>query len=191
MRTLLLIGAIAALAAYGQVRNIVSDQEVQRIQRDTLLIDSHNDVPYYTVQGRDIGSASASPHTTIAELRAGGVGGLFFSIWVAKDYVEGNRSANRALQLINSVRHDVVEKHPNDFTLATSVKEIEAAHRQGKIAALMGIEGGHAIEDSLRILDDFYDLGVRYMTLTHTNTNDWADSSGDIDDKTIRTPRKA
>ena len=82
--------------------------------------------------------------------------------------------------MIQSVRHDVVEKHPSDFMLAGSVKDIEEARRQGKIAALIGIEGGHAIEDSLRLLDDFYDLGVRYMTLTHTNTNNWADSSGDI-----------
>ncbi len=174
------MGVLAALEVYGQVHNTVSGAEVERIQREVLLIDSHNDVPYYIVQGRDIASASASPHTNVAELKAGGVGGLFFSIWVAKEYVEGNRSANRALQLINSVRHDVVERHSADFMLAGSVKDIEEAHRQGKIAALMGIEGGHAIEDSLRILDDFYDLGVRYMTLTHTNTNNWADSSGDI-----------
>jgi membrane dipeptidase len=175
----LLLGALLALAIYGQTR-AVTDAEVQRVHRAVLLIDSHNDVPYYIVQGRDIASAGASPHTTLAGLKGGGVGGLFFSIWVAKEYVQGNRSANRALQLINSVRHDVVEKHPADFMLATSVKDIEEAHRQGKIAALMGIEGGHAIEDSLRVLGDFYDLGVRYMTLTHTNTNNWADSSGDI-----------
>lgn len=158
----------------------VTEAEVQRVHKSAFLIDSHNDVPYYTVQGRDIGSASGAPHTSIAELKAGGVGGLFFSIWVAKDFVQGNRSANRALQLIDSVRHDVVEKHPADFMLAGSVADIEEAHKQGKIAALMGIEGGHAIEDSLRVLSGFYDLGVRYMTLTHTNTNNWADSSGDI-----------
>ncbi|HEY1754679.1 MAG TPA: dipeptidase [Bryobacteraceae bacterium] len=170
MRTLRLAPVLAVM--------LLSAAAVQA--QPPLLIDSHNDVPYYTVQGRDIASASGSPHTSVASLKAGGVGGLFFSIWVAKEFVQGNRSANRALQLINSVRHDVVEKHPADFMLATSVKDIEEAHRQGKIAALMGIEGGHAIEDSVRLLDDFYDLGVRYMTLTHTNTNNWADSSGDI-----------
>ncbi len=159
---------------------IVTDSDVARVQRDALLIDTHNDVPYYLVQGHDITSPSASPHTNLAELRTSNFGGLFFSIWVAKEYVQGNRSAHRALELIQSVRRDTVEKHPADFMLAGTVKEIEEAHQQGKIAALMGIEGGHAIEDSLRILDDFYDLGVRYMTLTHTNTNNWADSSGDI-----------
>lgn len=178
IRTCLLLLVPAALL-HAQTKAI-SDSEVMRVHRSILLLDSHNDVPYYTVQGRDIASASASPHTNLAELRTGGVGGLFFSVWVAKEYVEGNHSANRALQLINSVRRDVVEKHPADFMLAGSVKDIEEARRQGKIAALMGIEGGHAIEDSLRVLDDFYDLGVRYMTLTHTNTNNWADSSGDI-----------
>jgi len=183
------LGAILALTVHswvwGQSR-AVSDAEVQRIQRDALLIDTHNDLPYYIVQGRDIASPSAGPNTSLASLRAGGVGGLFFSIWVAKDYVEGNRSAHRALDLINSVRRDVVQKHSADFVLAASTKQIEDAHRQDKIAALMGIEGGHAIEDSLRLLDDFYDLGVRYMTLTHTNTNNWADSSGDINKAEVK-----
>jgi membrane dipeptidase len=185
MRTLRLPPVLLAVLLFPGVlvraqTRTVSEAEVLRVHRAALLIDSHNDVPYYTVQGRDIASASASPHTSVAGLKTGGVGGLFFSIWVSKDYVQGNRSANRALQLINSVRHDVVEKHSSDFMLATSVKDIEEARHQGKIAALMGIEGGHAIEDSLRVLGDFYDLGVRYMTLTHTNTNNWADSSGDI-----------
>lgn len=173
------LGSVMTLTAFGQTRS-VTEQEIQRVHKAAFLIDSHNDVPYYTVQGRDIAEPSGAPHTTLAELKAGGVGGLFFSIWVAKDFVQGNRSANRALQLIDSVRHDVVENHPADFMLAGSVADIEEARKQGKIAALMGIEGGHAIEDSLRVLGAFYDLGVRYMTLTHTNTNNWADSSGDI-----------
>ncbi len=83
--------------------------------------------------------------------------------------------------MIDTVRHDIVERYPNDFVLAATADDIERIHKQGKIAALMGIEGGHAIEDSLRLLRDYYELGVRYMTLTHTNTNNWADSSGDID----------
>src|SRR5205814_8330757 len=94
--------------------------------------------------------------------------------------VGGNHSANRALQRIDTVRHDIIAKYPKDFEFATTVAEIESAHKRGKIAALMGIEGGHAIEDSLRLLRDYYALGIRYMTLTHSNTNNWADSSGDI-----------
>jgi len=88
--------------------------------------------------------------------------------------------------MIDTVRHDIVALHPNNFTLATSAAEIEAAHRQGKIAALIGIEGGHAIEDDPRLLRDFYALGVRYITLTHTNTNNWADSSGDMRDRAVK-----
>jgi membrane dipeptidase len=83
--------------------------------------------------------------------------------------------------MIDTVRHGIVERYPNDFTLATTAEDIERIHKQGKIAALMGIEGGHAIEDSLGLLRDYFALGIRYMTLTHTNTNGWADSSGDID----------
>src|ERR1700733_1822753 len=97
-----------------QIRQI-SDADVSRVQSSVLLIDAHNDLPYYTVKGADVASPSASPHTDIARMKAGGVGATFFSAWVAKDYVEGNRSADRALQLIDSIRHDIVEKHPNDF----------------------------------------------------------------------------
>ena len=109
------------------------------------------------------------------------MGAQFFAVYVAANYVEGNHSANRALQMIDTVRHDIVGKLSQTFQLALTAGDIEAAHQQGKIAALMGIEGGHAIEDSLRLLRDYYALGVRYMTLTHANTNSWADSSGDMD----------
>jgi membrane dipeptidase len=184
-----LLLALAPMALFAQTRT-VTDAEVMRVHRAALLIDTHNDLPYWTVQGHDIaspaGSKDAAPHTTLAGLKQGGVGAVFLSAWVAKDFVEGNRSADRALQLIDSVRHDIVEKYPSDFQFATSVKDIEDARRGGKIGILIGIEGGHAIEDSLRLLRDYYDLGVRYMTLTHTNTNSWADSSGDISDAKIK-----
>ena len=169
----------------GQNRSI-SDAEVARVHRSTLLIDTHNDVPSRTVEGFDIGSHTGTGHTDIARLKEGGVGAQFFAVYVAASYVTGNRSANRTLQMIDTVRHDIVERYPNDFLLATSAKDIEEAHRRGKIAALMGIEGGHAIENNLRLLRDYYDLGIRYMTLTHSNTNDWADSSGDVTDPNIK-----
>jgi membrane dipeptidase len=169
----------------GQNRSI-SDAEVARVHRSTLLIDTHNDLPSRTVEGFDIGSHTATGHTDIARLKEGGVGAQFFAVYVAASYVTGNHSANRTLQMIDTVRHDIIERYPNDFMLATSAKDIDEAHRRGKIAALMGIEGGHAIEDSLRLLRDYYDLGIRYMTLTHSNTNNWADSSGDVDDPKVK-----
>jgi membrane dipeptidase len=180
-----LLLALVPLVTFAQTRT-VTDAEVMRVHRAALLIDTHNDLPYWTVEGHDIASTSGAPHTSLAGLKQGGVGAVFLSAWVAKDFVEGNHSANRALQLIDSVKHDIVEKYPNDFQFATSVKDIEDARRRGKIAALIGIEGGHAIEDSLGLLRDYYDLGVRYMTLTHTNTNGWADSSGDITDVKVK-----
>ena len=102
-------------------------------------------------------------------------------MYVDAKYEKTHQSAHRTLEMIDTVLHDIIAKHPQDFALALTADDIEKAHRQGKIAALMGIEGGHAIEDSLRLLRDFYDLGIRYMTLTHMNTNSWADSSGDQD----------
>jgi len=189
MRTRLLLALVTVMLAGGQTRaqtRSISDAEVMRVHRSTLLIDTHNDVPSRTAEGFDIGSHTGTGHTDIARLKEGGVGAQFFAVYVASSYVNGNRSANRTLQMIDTVRHDIVGRYPNDFVLATSAKDIEEAHRRGKIAALMGIEGGHAIEDSLRLLRDYYDLGVRYMTLTHSNTNNWADSSGDIDDPKVK-----
>ncbi|HYL35002.1 MAG TPA: dipeptidase [Bryobacteraceae bacterium] len=158
----------------------VSDAEVKRVHNSAILIDTHNDITSRTVEGYDIGKARNDGHTNVAALKEGGVGAQFFAVYVAADYVKGNHSAHRTLEMIDTVRHDIVERYPNDFVLATTADGIERIHREGKIAALMGIEGGHAIEDSLRLLRDYYALGIRYMTLTHSNTNDWADSSGDI-----------
>ena len=179
------VALVTVMLLSGQNRT-VSDAEVMRVHRSTLLIDTHNDVPTRTVDGFDIGSHTGTGHTDIARLKEGGVGAQFFAVYVAASYVTGNRSANRTLQMIDTVRHDIIDRYPNDFMLAISAKDIEEAHRRGKIAALMGIEGGHAIEDSLRLLRDYYDLGIRYMTLTHSNTNNWADSSGDIDDAKVK-----
>ena len=158
----------------------VTDAEVARVHRSAILIDTHNDVPMRTVGGFDIGSPDQGGHTNIQRLKQGGVGAVFFAVYVASSYAKSGGAAHHALEVIDSVRRDIVDKHPNDFSLATSAAEIEQAHKQGKIAALMGVEGGHAIEDSLRVLRTFCDLGARYMTLTHANTNNWADSSGDI-----------
>ena len=164
----------------------VTDAEVREVQRSALLIDSHNDVTSKTVTGFDIGKRAASGHTDVPRLREGGVGAVFFAAYVAPPYAKDKSSAHRALQMIDTVRYDIVARHPADFALALSADDVVAAHQRGKIAALIGIEGGHAIEDSPRLLRDFYALGVRYMTLTHTNTNGWADSSGDLSDKTVQ-----
>ncbi len=163
----------------------VSDEEVRRVHESALLIDLHNDVTSNTVKGMDFGVRQRDTHTDLPRLREGGVGAVFFAAYVSRTYVPEHQAAHRLLEMIDTVRHDVVGRYPNDFALALTADDIERAHREGKIAALIGIEGGHAIENSLRVLRDSYVLGARYMTLTHSNTNDWADSSGDMDDPKV------
>jgi len=155
------------------------DAQVKAITKSAILIDTHNDIPSFTVDGADIGNAPKN-ETDIPRLKQGGVGAIFFSVYVASKYVEGNHSANRALQMIDTVQHDIINRYPDTFQAAFTADDIVEAHKRHKVAALMGLEGGHAIEDSPRLLRDYYRLGVRYMTLTHTNTNNWADSSGDM-----------
>ena len=171
--------AVLAAQAPGRRARTVSDAEVARVHRSAILIDTHNDVTSATVAGLDIGKPNTTHMTDIPRMKKGGMSAQFFAVYVAASYVEGNHAAHRTLEMIDTVRHDIIGQHPGDFVLATTAEDIRRAHRQHKIAALLGIEGGHAIEDSLRLLRRFYDEGVRYMTLTHTNTNHWAHSSGD------------
>jgi membrane dipeptidase len=162
-----------------------SQAEVDRITRDAILIDTHNDVPSRTVDGYDIATPNTKGQTDLPRMK-GYVGAIFFAVFVDASYVKDNHSANRTLQMIDTVKTDIVAKHPNDFLFATTADDIVRAHNEHKIAALMGIEGGHAIEDSLRLLRDYYTLGIRYMTLTHFNTNNWADAQGDITDPKVQ-----
>jgi membrane dipeptidase len=127
----------------------------------------------------DIGVRNATGHVDIPRWREGGVTAPFLAAYVSSSYVAPGRAAGKALEYIDLI-HRLVEAHPKDLVFADSVAGIRAAKRQGKIAVLIGIEGGHAIEDSLGALSAFYRLGARYMTLTHTNSNDWAGSSGNF-----------
>jgi membrane dipeptidase len=179
--------AIASLALplAAQQPHKVTQAEVDRITHDAILIDTHDDVTSRTVTGYDIATPNKSGETDLPRMK-GFLGAEFFAVYVGAEYVKDNHSANRALQMIDTVRTDIIAAHPNDFVFATTADDIIRAHNEHKIAALMGIEGGHAIEDSLRLLRDYYALGVRYMTLTHFNTNNWADSQGDIDNPAIK-----
>jgi membrane dipeptidase len=176
MRTILLLCAASLCAETHKV----TDAEVQAVHRSAILIDTHNDVPMRTLTGFDLGSSGKGGDTDIPRMKAGGMGAEFFAVYISGKYVTENRSAHHTLEVIDTVRHDIIEGHPNDLELALTTDDIVAIHKRGKMAALMGIEGGHAIEDSLRLLRQYYNLGVRYMTLTHSNTNNWADSSGDM-----------
>ncbi len=181
----ILLGCALALAAGAAEKRSWTDAEVMNVHRSALLIDTHNDVPLLTVAGWDIATRNQKGHTDLARLKEGGVGATFFAAYVAASYAREKRAAARALEMIDAIRTDIVARHPGDFALALTADDILRARKQGKIAALVGVEGGHAIEDNLRLLRCFYDLGARYMTLTHTNTNGWADSSGDLDHKDV------
>jgi membrane dipeptidase len=162
-------------------------QRAMQIQRKAIVVDTHNDIttPMYD-EDFDLGTSSTGKfhidgdpfHTDITRMKASGLTAEFFSIYVSGDYAKTGGSTSRALNLIDST-YRAAEKYPDTFMMAYSADDIRRAKRAGKIAALMGIEGGHAIEDSLSTLREFYRLGVRYMTLTHNNTNNWADSSRD------------
>ena len=160
------------------------DARARVLHASAIVIDTHDDVTSAILdEGFDLGHPNGKTHTDLPRMRAGGVTAEFFAVYVDRQYAEtpsprrGGGSARRALDMIDVV-YQQVERYPRDLTLATTAADIRRAKSDGKIAILMGIEGGHAIEDSLGALRGFFRLGVRYMTLTHTNTNDWADSAG-------------
>jgi membrane dipeptidase len=173
-----LLVACFALFLSGQSRRVTED-EVRKVHASAIVIDTHNDVTGETVKGLDIGPRSQKGHTDVPRLRDGGVGVVFFAAYVSTRYIPGNRSAHRTLEMIDTIRHGIAGRYPDVFEFVTTADGIDGARKRGKIAALIGIEGGHAIEDSLALLRTYYDLGVRYMTLTHSASHTWADSSGD------------
>jgi membrane dipeptidase len=147
------------------------------------LIDGHNDLPMVirdefggNVEGHDI-SAPASHDTDIPRLRAGGVGGQFWSVYVPSS-LEPLQAVRQQLEQFD-IALRMIRLYPDDLLLAKSVADIEQARKDNRIASLIGIEGGHTIVDSLGVLRAYYDLGARYMTLTHYHTNNWADSATD------------
>ena len=163
--------------------NETPEQRAARLQRQAIIVDGHNDIPSVMLSERsDIATPGPKTHTDLARLKSSGITGEFFSIYVEGDLatkptVLGGGALRRAIDLID-VTYAQVERHPNELLLATSTADIRRAKTEGKVAVLMGVEGGHAIENSLYALRELYRLGCRYMTLTHTNTNEWADSAG-------------
>ena len=163
-------------------------QKALKIHRKALIVDGHNDITSpmfdddFDLASNSLGKnhyVDGTPfHSDFSRLAMGNITGVFFSIYVSRTYAKDGGSARRALDLIDTVYREA-EKSPGRMMIATSTRDIREAKKRGKIAALMGIEGGHAIENSLFALRDFYRLGVRYMTLTHNNTNGWADACCD------------
>jgi membrane dipeptidase len=173
----LFVICLIGLPVAAQTRDQGLWQRALQIHRRAIVIDTHNDVTTpMTNDDYDLSGTPPTPYrTSIERMKKGGLTAEFFSLYVKPWYVEHGGAARRTLDMIDSV-YRAIERHPRDLMLATSVADIRRAKRQGKVAALMGIEGGHAIEDSLPTLREFYRLGVRYMTLTWNNTNNWADA---------------
>jgi membrane dipeptidase len=156
----------------------------REVMRTIPLIDGHNDLPFElrervdgNLDSLDIATPQDSLMTDIARLREGQVGAQFFAAYVPSD-LTGHGAARFALMQIDLI-HRLAERYPDTFDFARTAEDIRRIFDQGKIAALIGIEGGHAIEGSLDLLRAYYDLGVRYMTLTHWATTDWADAATD------------
>jgi membrane dipeptidase len=149
------------------------------------VVDGHNDLPWalrsqvrYDLDQRDIAAdQSAHLHTDIPRLRAGGVGAQFWSVYVRSDFA-GDEAVSATLEQIDAVAQ-LIDRYPGDLVRALTADDMEAARAGGRIASLMGAEGGHSINNSLATLRALHQLGVRYMTLTHNDTIDWADSATD------------
>ena len=144
----------------------------------SIVVDTHDDTTQRLLDPKfDFGVRHSDGSVDIPRMREGGLSAIFFSIWIPGT-VTGPTAVQRALDQIAAVRETVL-RHPNDLVLCTTAEEIRHAKAANKIAVLMGVEGGHMINNSLANLDKFFALGVRYMTLTHTVNTDWADASTD------------
>jgi len=174
-RALLALSAASVLVAAAPPEDLKT--RAARIHRSAIVVDTHQDVPYRLgKEWIDLSKRNATGHVDVPRLKEGGVTAPFFAAYVPATFAEFGGSAKKALETIELSR-ELASSHP-DLVFADSPAGVRDAKRRGKIAVLIGIEGGHAIEDSLGTLAAFHRLGVRYMTLTHTNTNGWADSSG-------------
>ncbi|KOV63210.1 dipeptidase [Streptomyces sp. MMG1121] len=162
---------------------MTKSEEARELLREFPVVDGHNDLPWalrsqvrYDLGARDIAVRQDDHlHTDIPRLRAGGVGAQYWSVYVRSD-LPGAVPAT--LEQIDCVRQ-LIARHPADLRAALTAADMEAARAEGRIASLMGAEGGHSIDNSLGTLRGLYELGVRYMTLTHNDNNDWADSATD------------
>ena len=184
---LLLVTVSAALNAQAPAKKKPTESaavRAARIHKAAIVVDTHIDttmmlgregwdfmVRHEAKRGED------SNHVDLPRAREGGLDAAFFSIYMPGT-ITGPEAVKRSLALIDHVR-SLAERHPNEIVLATTAADVRAAHKAGKFAALMGMEGGHMIDDSLAVLRDYQRLGVRYLTLSHSVNTNWSDSSGD------------
>ena len=180
-RAVFLFTAIFLLATNALVRTVPADDiatRAHKLQFSSIVIDTHDDTTQRLFsKDYDLGKRNADGAIDIPRMREGGMNGIFFSIWI-DGRTMGPPAIQKALDQIDAVR-ETVKKYPNEIVLARTADDVRRAHAQGKIAALMGVEGGHMIGNDIRMVRIFSDLGVRYMTLSHFYNDEWADSSTD------------
>lgn len=169
--------SLAAVTTKTQTQTNISPA-ARELHFQSIVVDTHDDTTQRLLDPKfDFGVRHSDGSVDIPRMREGGLSAIFFSIWIPGT-VTGPTAVQRALDQIAAVRETVL-RHPNDLVLCTTAEEIRRAKAANKIAVLMGVEGGHMINNSLANLDKFFALGVRYMTLTHTVNTDWADASTD------------
>ena len=180
VRNLLFLSALTlgGLLVASAVSSDTISERAKKLHFSSIVVDTHDDT---TQRFLDPVFDFAARHTDgsidIPRMREGGLSAIFFSVWIPSK-ITGSQAVQKALDQIDAVR-ETVRKHPKDLVLATTAEEIRKAHAQNKIAALLGVEGGHMIGNDLALLRLYAALGVRYMTLTHSGNDEWADSSTD------------
>jgi membrane dipeptidase len=180
LRTILTAGILVSAGAFLAAAVTADDisARAKKLHFSSIVVDTHDDTTQRLLDGKfDLGARNDTGSIDIPRMKEGGLGGIFFSIWIPSK-VTGPEAVNRAMTQIDAVREQV-RKHPKDLLLATTASQIREARKEGKIAALMGVEGGHMINSNLGVLRSYAALGVRYMTLTHSGNDEWADSSTD------------
>ena len=169
--SLLMVAALALSA-------VSVSEKARKLHFSSIVVDTHDDTTQRFLDGKfDLDERTNTGSIDIPRMKEGGLSAIFFSIWIPSK-ITGPEAVRRALQQIDAVR-DQVHQHPGDLVLATTAAEIREAKKKGQIAALIGVEGGHMINSDLGVLSKFAGLGVRYMTLTHSGNDEWADSSTD------------
>ena len=189
LRALILaMTASLSISASAEPPDAATVAKVKKILREVPLIDGHNDVPWQYRKRKanfdevDLASDTRTLRppmvTDIARLRAGGMGGQFWSVYIPTSYT-GSEGIQAVIEQIDVV-HRMIARYPETFESAVTAADVERIHRKGKIASLIGMEGGHSIGNSLAALRMTYKLGARYLTLTHTKNTEWADAAGDV-----------
>ena len=153
-------------------------ERARKLHFSSIVLDTHDDTTQrFFSKDFDLGKRNPDGHVDIPRMREGGMNAIFFSIWI-DGRTMGPPAVQKALDQIDAV-HENVRKYSSDLVFCRTAEEVRRAHAQGKIAALMGVEGGHMIGNDIRVLRMFGDLGVRYITLSHFYNDEWADSSTD------------